>query len=232
MNLITGIILQARTGSTRLPNKVLRPLGNQPLLSHCIARLRRLGSVIVATSDLSKDDPVTEIAERENVSCFRGAEEDVLDRYYRAAHYFQLDYIVRATGDNPFVDFEEGRRVVDIIENTPVEYVTGLEPVDGRQLPEGIGLEAFTMKTLERIWHEGHDSHHREHVNEYILENPSSFKILRLKCLPGNSHPGLRLTVDTESDFNFAARILDSFAKPAIEITTKEMIGWYRQNKN
>jgi spore coat polysaccharide biosynthesis protein SpsF len=227
----TGIILQARTGSTRLSRKVLRLLGGLPLLVHCIARLKRLGHVIVATSDLPQDNPVAKLADRERVDCFRGSEADVLDRYYQAALHFRLDNVVRATGDNPFVDVKEGRRVVAAIENDRAEYVTGLESVAGRGLPEGVGLEAFRFEALARSWQEGHDRQHREHVNEYILENPAFFRILRLKCLPGNSQPGLRLTVDTQRDFDLAARIVAAFDKPADALTTGELIEWNRQNQ-
>lgn len=228
----TAIILQARTGSTRLPNKVMRLLGGIPLLSHCIGRLQRVGTVIVATSDLIKDDPVEELARLKNVYCFRGSEEDVLDRYYHAAKMFNIRYIIRATGDNPFVDPNEAHRVVNYIVSNKVDYVTGAEVIDRLGLPVGVGVEAFTFNALERSWFEGHAKNHREHVNEYILENPESFSIVRLKCLQENSCPDLRLTVDTDDDFNFAEEILKSIKKPPFEISTQEIIGWWQKRKN
>jgi len=227
-----AIILQARTGSTRLPNKVMRLLGGVPLLSHCIGRLQRIGTVIVATSDLTKDDPVEELARLKNVYCSRGSEEDVLDRYYHAAKMFNIRYIVRATGDNPFVDPNEAHRVVNYIVSNKVDYVTGAEVIDRLGLPVGVGVEAFTFNALERSWFEGHAKNHREHVNEYILENPGSFNIVRLKCLQESSCPGLRLTVDTDDDFNFVEEILKSIKKPAVEISTREIIEWWQKRKN
>lgn len=228
----TAIILQARTGSTRLPNKVMRLLGGVPLLSHCISRLQRVGTVIVATSDLTTDDPVEELARLENVYCFRGSEEDVLDRYYHAAKMFNINYIVRATGDNPFVDPNEAHRVVNCIMSNKVDYVTGAEIINGLGLPAGVGVEAFTFNALERSWLEGHAKNHREHVNEYILENPEPFNIIWLKCLHKNSCLDLRLTVDTDDDFNFVEEILKSIRKPPIEISIQEIIGWWQKRKN
>lgn len=230
-----SITIQARVGSTRFPNKVLKLLHGVPLLSYSIRRLKAINSqyqVIVATSDLQRDDPVEALARFENVYCFRGSENDVLDRYYQAAKIFNLEYIVRATGDNPFVDQDEARRVANYVMNNKVDYVTSMDVVKGMGLPLGVGVEAFTFESLERSWLEGHAKNHREHVNEYILENPDSFNIVRLQCLKKNSCPELGLTVDTENDFGFIEELLKSIKKPATEISTKEIIGWWRERKN
>ncbi len=224
--------MQARTGSTRLPNKVMRTLCGIPMLSHCIARLKRVGTVIVATSERTTDDPIMDLANREKVLCFRGAESDVLDRYYQAAKKFHLDYVIRATGDNPVVDPSEAQRVVNSLVDNRVDYVTGIEVVKGRGLPEGVGVEAFTFVALERSWLAGHADNHREHVNDYILENPDAFRIIKSKCLPENSYPDLRLTVDTQRDLTFVEEALGSIEKPAVDISTEELIGWFRKRKN
>lgn len=223
------IILQARTGSSRLPNKVMLPLHGIPILTHCIARLKKVAPVLVATSDKKRDDPVEELAVQEQTRCFRGSEEDVLDRYYQAAQKIRADYIIRATGDNPLVDIEEACRVRDLIIERKVDYVTGAEVIDGQGLPIGVGVEAFSYKALERSWNEGHAADHREHVNEYILENPNSFTIQWLKCLKNNSCPDLRLTVDTEEDFILVERIMAGIKKSPNEISTREIIKWWKK---
>lgn len=225
-------ILQARTGSSRLRGKVLRLLVGTPLLSHCIRRLKQVGIVIVATSSLTRDDPIEKLACLENAYCFRGSEADVLDRFYQASKRSNLKYTVRATGDNPLVDPGEARRVIDYIMNHKVDYVTGAEVVDGVGLPVGVGVEAFTFEALERSWLEAREKHHREHVNEYILDTPHSFRIVRLKCLHKNSCPDLRLTVDTQDDLNFVSEILKSINKPAVEITTREIVKWWKKKRH
>jgi spore coat polysaccharide biosynthesis protein SpsF len=225
----TLIILQARTGSSRLPNKVMRSLHGIPLLIHCITRLRKVAKVLVATSDKKRDDSVEELATMANTECFRGSEEDVLDRYYQVAKKFQAAFVIRATGDNPLVDIEEACRVRELIIKGELDYVTGAEIVAGKGLPIGVGIEAFSYKALERSWHEGHAEHHREHVNEYILENPDSFNIKRLKCLDHNSCPNLRLTIDTEEDFLFVGKIIVGIKKPPHEIRTREIIEWWEK---
>lgn len=229
------VILQARTGSTRLPNKVLRCLAGRPMLSHCIQRLKRIGDgyhVIVATSTLNRDYTLEKLAIKEGVLCYRGGEKDVLDRYYHAAKSAGAKFVIRATGDNPLVCPEEAKRVVECITSQKVDYVTGIEEVEGLKLPTGVGVEAFTFKALERSWLEGNKEHHREHVNEYILENPGIFSIVRLSCMPQNSCPELSLTIDTNDDFEFIEEMLSGFIKPTTEITTSEIIKWWRKRIN
>ena len=226
------IILQARVGSSRLPNKVLRLLHGVPLLSYSIRRLKAINSqyqVIVATSDSHKDDPVESLAKKENVLCFRGEEEDVLDRYYQAARKYKADYIVRATGDNPLVDTEEAGRVVESIIKKNVDYVSGIEEVNGLKLPVGIGVEAFSFNVLEKSWKNGKEPHHREHVNEYIHENAKKYNIILQPCLKKNHCPGLRLTVDTYEDFLHVEKVVVAFNKGVTQIKVDEIIDWYKK---
>lgn len=229
-----AIILQARMGSTRLPGKVSRTLAGMPLLSHSIRRLSHVGPVIVATSGLARDDLVEDLARDEGVHCFRGSEEDVLDRFYETAKAYELKYIMRATGDNPLVDPREARRVMEYILNNEVDYVTGFEVVDGMGLPVGVGVEAFTFRALERSWLEATEKKQREHVNEYILYEPNSFVIFRLKCLAVNNFPDLRLTVDTSTDLAFLEQILADIGKGRApwEISTRQIVEWWKKRRN
>jgi spore coat polysaccharide biosynthesis protein SpsF len=186
-------------------------------------------AVIVATSVLKQDDRVAEIAERRGVECFRGSEGDVLGRYYQAAKEYQADCIIRATGDNPFVDPSEGRKVLLEINTGKWDYVSCFDMVGDGKLPTGVGLEAFTFAALERSWKEGKLPHHREHVDEYILENLDIFPTKLLQCQPQNSCPELSLTVDTAEELAFVREMVRQIDRPACEIKTCEMIQWYRK---
>lgn len=192
-------------GSSRLPGKVLKPLDGVPMLGRIVDRLshcRSAGRLIVATTDLPRDDAVAAAAGTE---VFRGSETDVLDRYYRCARLHGLSVVVRATADNPFVDPEEGDRVVAALLDRGVDYVT----MQG--LPVGVALEAMTMDALERAWRDGREPHHREHVNDYILENPALFPQIRLDAPPQKHAPDVRLTVDTPEDFAHAEALVAAF---------------------
>ena len=103
-----GAIIQARMGSTRLPGKVLKNVGEKPLLLYMIERVRKskkLDKVIVATSILEKDNVIEDFCKENNIDYFRGSESDVLQRYYECAKSYSLDIIVRLTADCPLIDF-------------------------------------------------------------------------------------------------------------------------------
>ncbi|QCO07163.1 cytidylyltransferase domain-containing protein [Azospirillum argentinense] len=199
-----GIILQARMGSTRLPGKVLRPLNGIPMLDRIVARLDRQAGfqLVVATGDLPGDDPVAAHAEALRVPVFRGSSLDVLDRYYHCALSFGFTQVIRATADNPFVDMEEGKRLLRRHQADGADYSLTID------LPVGVGLEIFTFPALARSWREGRAPHHREHVNEYILERPEVFRITRVSAPEPKQAPGLRLTVDTAADLARAEALL------------------------
>nr|WP_281427630.1 spore coat protein [Azospirillum formosense] len=196
--------MQARMGSTRLPGKVLRPLDGIPMLDRIVAKLDREADfqLVVATGDLPGDDPVAAHAEALRVPVFRGSSLDVLDRYYRCALRFGFTQVIRATADNPFVDVEEGERLLRRHLADRADYSLTID------LPLGVGLEVFTFPALARSWLEGHAPHHREHVNEYILENPEVFRITRVLAPEPKKARGLRLTVDTAVDLARAEAML------------------------
>jgi spore coat polysaccharide biosynthesis protein SpsF len=217
-----GVVLQARMGSTRLPGKVLRDLCGKPMLAHVLDRLRRMTgaeALIVATSEVLADDAVDALCARECVPCFRGSELDVLERYHRAAERHGLTHVVRATADNPFVDFEEGDRLIALHLATGADYTHAFG-----QLPLGVGLECFARAALTRSFLEGHAPNHREHVNEYIQERPSSFHIQALEVPASKCAPGLRLTVDTPDDFARATAIYRALYTPATPPRTEDAI--------
>ena len=155
-----GLIIQARMGSTRLSGKILMDLCDKPLLLHIVDVLRNLGDnylIIVATTILSKDDVVKSFCDEHEILCFRGSEKDVLDRYYKAALSFNLDHIVRLTGDNPLIDAENIQCLIDEHLKNGADYSSNKSEVDSG-LPEGVGAEIFTFSALERSWKEGKSS--------------------------------------------------------------------------
>ncbi len=204
-----GVVLQARMGSTRLPGKVLKDLCGKPMLAWIFERLRlarRPDAFILATSDQGRDDPVAALAPAHGFEVFRGSEGDVLDRYYQCARQFGLDFVVRATADNPFVDPEGLDGLLDVFLARELAYACA-DTKGPSGYPWGVGQEVFTLAALERSWREGHEPHHREHVDEYILERPDIFPQAVVEALAGVAGPGLSLTVDTPEDFARAEAI-------------------------
>jgi spore coat polysaccharide biosynthesis protein SpsF len=200
-----GIVIQARMGSTRLPGKVLRPIAGKPLLGHVLGRLTLLqhpATVVVATSTLPQDDVISNWCEAEGVECFRGDELDVLDRYLRCAEKFGMDPIVRLTADNPFTDIGELDRLIALRESRGLAYAHSFG-----MMPLGVGAEIFTLAALRKSHVEGLAPHHREHVNEYMQEHPEIFSSGVLDVPPRKRASELRLTVDTEEDWQRASTL-------------------------
>ncbi len=214
---LIGVVIQARMGSTRLPGKVLLPIGRRPLLGHILMRLTRLRNpvrIVMATSTASGDDAVATFCRKVGVSCFRGDENDVLDRYYQCAVQNNFEHVVRLTGDNPFVDVEELDRLIDLHMNNGVDYASSIE-----DLPVGTGAEIFTFPALKQCFDSGRMAHHREHVNEYILENTDLFSIEKLKVPAVKQRPDVRLTIDTPDDYRWACRIANHLPEDSIQTT-------------
>lgn len=192
-------------GSTRLPGKVLKPIAGKALLDHVLGRLLLLGypvKVVVATSDLPQDDAIARHCRLQGVAVFRGSEDDVLDRYYQCARENRFDHVVRLTADNPFTDMEELQRLIEqhLAQRNDYTHSFG-------SMPLGVGAEIFTFAALERSAREGQAPNHREHVNEYIQENPDVFRIGVLEVTAAKRCPDLRLTVDTEGDYQRACTL-------------------------
>lgn len=215
-----GIIIQARMGSTRLPAKVLKKIGDKNLLEHILFRLTKLNhnvEIVIATSILDKDDAIELFCKENEVQYFRGSETNVLERYYMCAKENKFDHIVRLTGDNPFVDIEELDNLITLHLKTKSDYSRSFF-----NLPKGVGAEIFTFEALERSYLFGTKENHIEHVNEYIEENEDRFKILELKVEKGKNRPDISLTVDTEDDYKKACFIVENAKNEYIG--TKEAI--------
>jgi spore coat polysaccharide biosynthesis protein SpsF len=197
-----AIVLQARMGSTRLPGKVIAPVGGRSVLAHCIERLQHHSGlpVIVATTDLFEDDRVAAEAARMGAAIVRGSERDVLRRYVQAAREFSLTEIIRATADNPAVDMDAPRRTLELLHQTGADHVVEFG------LPDGAAVEAVTVAALEKAATTATDPKDREHVTAFIRRDRRFFALPALA--PGVvRQPQLRLTVDTAVDLAFMRRV-------------------------
>lgn len=203
-------ILQARTGSTRLPAKVLATICGKPMISIILDRLsdsRTLDTLVLATTLLEADEELARLAEVLRLPYFRGSENNVLDRYYRAADFFRADLIVRLTGDNPFVDGTFVDEAVHcFLDSQPqVDYVTSEEG----GFPLGLSAEVFSFRSLERAWREDENPAWREHVTPFIYSHPELFSIKRMTAEEDLAY--MRWTVDTLEDLEFVRSVFNHF---------------------
>ncbi|MBI4442280.1 MAG: Gfo/Idh/MocA family oxidoreductase [Acidobacteria bacterium] len=194
----TVAIIQARMGSSRLPGKVMADIEGRPMLGRVVDRARRArltNQTVVITSQQACDDPIESFCAANDIPCFRGSEEDVLDRYYRAAIYFQADVIVRLTADCPLIDPEIIDETIMAFQNNAFDYVSNSLH---RSYPDGLDTEVFWFATLARAWSEARWKSEREHVTAYVLKHPELFQLGNVASPVDYSN--LRWTVDQPQD--------------------------------
>ncbi len=207
-------IIQARMGSTRLPGKVLIQVEGTTLLEHQIARVRRsktIYSVIVATSTLPQDDPIEKLCLDRGILCFRGSENDVLNRYYKCAKKYQASIIVRLTADCPFSDPEIIDKTIDLFKNSDVDYAGNTVPPETSTFPDGSDVEVFSMSALDRANIEAKDASEREHVTFYFWKGKNGFRTAQLTNDKNWSQ--YRITVDYPEDLEVIRFIIQELAK-------------------
>ena len=198
-------IIQARCGSTRFPNKVFALIDGKPLLWHVVNRLKhatKIDDIIVATTVSEKDDKIEEWCKENNVHCFRGSEENVLNRYYSASEAFPSDYVVRITADDPFKEPKVIDAVITKLIEEGYDHVTNNLPPS---FPEGLDCEAFKKSALDRSEKEAETAFEREHVTQYIYHHPEIFKIGNVSNAENLSY--LRWTVDKDVDFEMVKAV-------------------------
>lgn len=194
-------------GSARLPGKVLKPIAGLPLLAHVTGRLaglRHEATIVVATGTAVANEAISAWCAASGIACFRGSESDVLARYHDCAVQYGFTQVVRLTGDNPFTDVEELDRLIELHLAQENDFTYSFSV-----LPVGVGAEVFSSSALERTYRQGLAPHHREHVDEYLLENCGQFRTGALEVPAAKQRCDIRLTVDTEEDYRRACYIAE-----------------------
>jgi spore coat polysaccharide biosynthesis protein SpsF len=206
----TVATIEARMQSTRLPGKVMKEVLGKPLLELMIERVRRarrVDDIVIATTDHLSCDPIMALAVRIGVRCYRGSEDDVLDRVLKAAASAKADVIVELTGDCPLIDPSVIDRVVDVYYASGVDYCAN---VLERTYPAGMDTQVFAYHVLEDAARMTQDPSDREHVSLYIYTHPERFS---LKNVESGLPVGLadwRLVVDVPEDFELIRRVYES----------------------
>jgi len=210
-NLKVGAIIQARTGSSRLPNKVFAEILGKPLLWHIYNRItysKLIDTIIIATTDKKEDDLIDDWAKENKTLIYRGSENDVLSRFYNAALENDLDVIVRVTADDPFKDPVLIDNAIEELVNIKLNFVYNNYPPT---FPEGLDIEIFDFNSLKTAASKSISSFEREHVTQYFFKNLEKFRHLNITSEENNSL--LRWTVDTSSDLKMAQVIYEKLFK-------------------
>lgn len=219
-------IIQARMGSTRLPGKVMMKLQGKTVLDHVISRVKQskeIDTIVIATTTKSDDATIAEEANRLNVKCFRGLEEDVLSRYYYAAKENKADVIVRITSDCPLID----SKVIDeavlkfkaLYAANAVDYLSNSIE---RTYPRGLDIEIVPFNKLEEAFNNADKPYQREHVTPYFYENPDRFTLVNY--LNDADYSYYRLTLDTPEDFELITKIYEELYHGQHDFYLKELL--------
>lgn len=228
-----GAVIQARTSSTRLPNKVLLELPYRSgitVLQHVIRRVKqsqKIEVIVVATTEDNADDSIVNIALREGVLCFRGSKENVLERYYLAAKKHKLDSVVRITSDCPCID-------ASLVDETIRQYF--LLNADyasisaSKTFPHGLDHEVFSFAALEKAFVNAVHDYEKEHVTPYIYRsNPNAFKIIALDAPPDLYDPTIRITLDTEEDYALLCVLFDTLYYQNEYFDAKDILRFFKE---
>lgn len=210
MNIL--VVIQARRGSSRLPDKIMMPLAGKSLLIRMAGRVQasHLGkNIVVATTTDPSDDPVEKLCETENIPCFRGHPTDLLDRHYKAAIQFNADVVVKIPSDCPLIDPAIIDKVLQAyIDNSAnVDFVSNLHPAT---YPDGNDVEVMPISVLKEAWENAQRPLEREHTTPYIWENPEKYCLLNVKWESGRDYSmSHRWTIDYKEDYEFIQRVYD-----------------------
>ncbi len=206
------IVIQARSGSTRLPFKVLKPLAGKTVLYHMVKRVERsalAGRVVVATTTDTGDDVIESLCREDGFECFRGHPADLLDRHYRAGIKYNADAVVKIPSDCPLIDPQIIDRVLRYhLDNCGrFDYVSNLHPPT---YPDGNDVEIMPMQVLETVWREAEKEFEREHTTPFIWNNPERFRIGNVTWETGLDFSNiLRWVLDYEEDYQFIAAVYE-----------------------
>ncbi len=206
----TVAIIQARLGSTRLPGKVLLDLGGKTVLGRVVERVGRMKTVkdlVVATSSLESDDAIEAECRRLGVPCFRGSEEDVLDRFRGAADTMEAEQCVRITADCPLIDPGVSDDIVAQFEaaDPPVDYASNKIP---QSFPRGLDTEVFSRYALDLAVKWAKKPYHRTHVTAYMYQTPEIFTMLSV--VSDVDRASWRWTLDTPEDLTFIRAVYEA----------------------
>ena len=197
-------IIQARMSSTRLPGKVMLPLGGRTVLWHVLTRAMRIPGidlVVLAVPESDASLPLSVEAAALGIPIVYGPEHDVLTRYYRAAVIADADIIMRVTADCPMLDSAICGEVLALVK-AGADYASNVCP---RGFPKGLDCEAFTMAALDEANHFADSKEDREHVTPYMQRSPG----LKRVNLDGELNPEVRWTLDTHDDYAFLSAVFD-----------------------
>jgi len=226
-------IIQARIGSTRLPQKAMLKILNKPLLGYMIDQVKRsknIDEIIVATSENNENNTIRSFCKKYRIKCYSGSEINLVERYCDAAKFFGVNTIVRLTSDCPLIDPQIIDKCLEKYISSEYDFVANTSPPYNSSYPDGMDVEIFSYNTLEYINRVCKNQLDLEHVTPFIWRKNSFFKLFKCNHKKNLSH--YRLTIDYMEDFKLLKKIIIHFMKNKINISLENIDNFLKKNEN
>ncbi len=225
--------IEARMTSTRLPGKSMKSILGKPMLEILIERVKnckKIDTIVVATTENKTDDIIEELSKKTSVNCFRGSEEDVLDRVLKAAKSAKADVIVELWGDSPLIDPFLIDEIIEYYLENDYDCVGTTLPNFKKTFPLGLSVLIFPTRILDEVDKLTQKPEDRENVSNYIYEHPEKYKIGAMPCPDDLNFPELRFTVDEASDFELVKTVFENLYPTNKDFRASDVIKFLNSN--
>jgi spore coat polysaccharide biosynthesis protein SpsF len=220
-----GAIVQARTGSSRFPNKVLHPVDGKSMLQYLLERLQRspsLDTIIVATSTGAPDAAIADFCRQYGTDCYRGSLDNVAERFHQVLNVYHFDAFVRVSADSPLLDQRLIDKATGIFSNGDFDIVTNVMPPS---YPKGQSVEVLRTTAYRQAYPKMREAEDLEHVTRYFYKHSEDFRIHNFSR-PDNLN-GIKLSVDTRQDMDRFSAIISRMIRPHWEYSLEEILELY-----
>jgi len=221
---VIDVFIQARLGSKRFPKKVFKKIGKYSVLSFLIKRLENIqnvNNIVVLTTYKKEDDKIVNFCLKNKIKYFRGKNLDLLTRYYKAAIKFNSKHIMRITSDCPFLESQFLKKFINFYLENNYDLVTNTIKAT---YPDGFDFWIFNRKSLKKSFKNAKLKYQREHMTQYMIENPKKFKIYNF--ISSIDYSKLRLCIDYKKDLILLNKIFKYFNK--INFSYNDIIKYYK----
>ncbi len=219
------IIVQARMDSLRFPNKIVEKIGNKPAIIFLLERVlksKNFDNLVVATTNSKSDDNLVNILRKKGFKVYRGSSKNVLERYYKVSKKFKSNYVVRITGDCPFIDYKILDEMILKIKRNDYDYISNINPPT---YPDGFDVEIFKFDQLENAFFKAKKLYDKEHVTPYIIKNANK----KFNFSQKQDYSNVRLTLDVPSDIKVLNDVKIRLKKKYF--LNKDIINLFKKNK-
>lgn len=223
-----GFIILCRYNSSRLPGKILKKIQEKAILQYIVDSLCNVAkkeNIVVATSEETSDNPISNYCKENNIQVFRGDLDNVSKRFKDCANYYNFDYATRINGDNIFVDQSTINDMLQIAETNKYDLVSN---VKNRTFPKGMSVEIVKTEHYNKMYDSFTTPDDFEHVTINLYQNDKDknyFYFYNQKC---KESAGLQFAIDTQDDFNLAEKIITKLDK-SNNFTIEEVYNTYKK---